>query len=323
MDRRKLRMAVLVCGVVVIMITGRTDAAWTWRVLDDLPGWPSGIDGDNIVGNYSDSNGQHGFLYNGTGWRSLDYPGATSTSIYGISGNNIVGTHLDSRQRAFLYDGTDWVSLSYPGSSWTFTASGVCGGKVVGNYFVDHPPYPGPGYSMHAAYVYDNGTWTTMSPLWGTSVPYPRAISGDTIIGSYYKGLHVEGSVSYTAEHGFVYDGNTCTALDYPGSAQTVLYGISAGTLVGSYEDSGHNWHGFLYDGSSWTAVDYPGGSRTNLYAIDGNRIVGSYWDGTGTRHSFLLTVPEPATWVLVALGGVWASRRRAARSCRTASLQP
>jgi hypothetical protein len=52
-----------------------------------------GISGNNIVGQYWDNSGEHGFLYNGTSWTTLSYPGAVNTYAYGISGNNIVGNY--------------------------------------------------------------------------------------------------------------------------------------------------------------------------------------------------------------------------------------
>jgi hypothetical protein len=52
------------------------------------------IDGSNFVGSYYDnaSDKLHGFIYNGLTWTTLDAPGAFYTYIYGIDGNNIVGT---------------------------------------------------------------------------------------------------------------------------------------------------------------------------------------------------------------------------------------
>jgi len=52
------------------------------------------IDGDIIVGNYTDFSGYtHGFLYNGGEWITLDYPGSLSTTIGGIDGTTLVGTY--------------------------------------------------------------------------------------------------------------------------------------------------------------------------------------------------------------------------------------
>jgi len=42
----------------------------------------------------------------------------------------------------------------------------------------------------------------------------------------------------------------------------------------------------------------------TQAYGISGSSIVGSYSDSSGT-HGFVYTIPEPATLLLFALGGL------------------
>ena len=66
-----------------------------WTLLD-LPGFITGISGDNIVGRYLDASGVHGYLYNGTSWITLDFPGANNTEVWGIDGDKIVGQYSDS-----------------------------------------------------------------------------------------------------------------------------------------------------------------------------------------------------------------------------------
>jgi hypothetical protein len=54
-----------------------------------------GISGNDIVGAYNgfanNHFGEHGFLYDGSGYTILEAPGGTQTWAYGISGGNIVG----------------------------------------------------------------------------------------------------------------------------------------------------------------------------------------------------------------------------------------
>jgi hypothetical protein len=50
-----------------------------------------GIQGSNIVGNYTLGGVTHGFLFDGTNWQTIDYPGASLTSVADIDGNTIVG----------------------------------------------------------------------------------------------------------------------------------------------------------------------------------------------------------------------------------------
>src|SRR4029077_10279077 len=79
--------------------------------------YPRGVSGTNVVGFFVDaSHATHGFLYNGTTYTTLDYPGSTLTQAFGVQGNNIVGEYIDSSQNehGFLYNGTNWMTLDEP-----------------------------------------------------------------------------------------------------------------------------------------------------------------------------------------------------------------
>ncbi len=71
------------------------------------------INGNNIVGDYTDGSGQqHGYLYNGTTWTTLDMPGATATSAEGIYGNDLVGAyHVGSAPEQGSFNGTGVTSV--------------------------------------------------------------------------------------------------------------------------------------------------------------------------------------------------------------------
>ena len=112
--------------------------------------------------------------------------------------------------------------------------------------------------------------------------------------------------------HGFVYDGSSWTALNYPGATSTWILSIDGDNMVGSYEDSSGDTHGLLYDGSNWTTLDYPGMSYTDVYHIDGNNMVGLYEDSSGDWHGFQVTsVPEPSTLLLALIGLALVPRKR------------
>jgi len=169
-------------------------STWTWL---DYPGavdtYAKGIDGNNIVGSYTDSSGEdHGFLYDGVNtWTSLDYPGAISTYASGISGNNIVGDFSDADGwHGFLYDkdAEEWTQLDYPDALETY-ASGVDGNNIVGSYAT---PY---GSVRGFFYDKENDDWISLRfpGAWATDA---FGIDGSNIVGS-YKAVG-------NAEHGFV-----------------------------------------------------------------------------------------------------------------------
>ncbi len=59
------------------------------------------------------------YSFNGTTWKELIYPGATSTIPWELNNLNIVvGQYTDSagKTHAFRFNGTNWVSGDYPGA---------------------------------------------------------------------------------------------------------------------------------------------------------------------------------------------------------------
>jgi hypothetical protein len=207
-------------------------------------------------------------------WITLDYPGATITEAYDISGSNVVGWYMDSLGiHGFLYDGTTWTTLNYPGAAVTII-NGISGSNVVGVY---------QDSSGEHGFLYNGTTWTTLDYP-GAAATEARGISGSNIVGVYgHGGLE---------KHGFLYNGTTWTELYYPGAnGNTYANGISGNKVVGGYYDSSGNGHGFLYDGTTWTTLDYPGALlATETYGINNSRIVGRYKDSEGLHglHGFL-----------------------------------
>jgi len=78
----------------------------------------------------------HSFLFDGTSYTELEYPGATTTWARGINdGGQIVGDYTDSSGRhAFLFDGTSYSTLNY-GTSYTDGFDINNAGQIVGDYF--------------------------------------------------------------------------------------------------------------------------------------------------------------------------------------------
>ena len=61
---------------------------------------------------------------------------------------------------------------------------------------------------------------------------------------------------------------------------------------------------------ATWTTLDPSGAVHTiTAHGIDGDRIVGQYYDGSA-QHGFVYVIPEPATLLLLSLGGVVLRRK-------------
>jgi hypothetical protein len=77
-----------------------------------------------------------GFIYDGTNWTSLNYPGAIDTKAMGVSGEIIVGTYCITDvfdRHSFIYDGINWGTLNFPGAINT-QILGIDGNTIVGYY---------------------------------------------------------------------------------------------------------------------------------------------------------------------------------------------
>ena len=169
-----------------VFLYNMTVQSWTTLAYpSDYPGeysiFTCNISGNNIVGTYSGGS----FLYDGTNWTTLTYPGADCTRAYGISGNSIVGYYQCSYPQGFLYNGTSWTTLTYPGAISTW-ATGIGGNNILGIYWAD---------SEHG-FLYDGTNWTTLDYPGASTVP--SGISGNNIVGYYYYGDY--------RVHGFLYN---------------------------------------------------------------------------------------------------------------------
>jgi hypothetical protein len=177
--------------------------------MQPVSGW-QGIRNGATAGQYliTGTSSSHGLLYegpiSGVGGTSfsVDYPNATTTSVYGpdiVSGNvlRLVGTYKTGSGvvNGFLYQGTtaglansaNYQTIDYPGAQYTYVHS-TMGGLAVGN--ADGPEGNAP-FGTGEAFIYDiaKGTFT--------NVVYPGATS-TTAYGIWYNG-----GTSYTIAGGY------------------------------------------------------------------------------------------------------------------------
>ena len=258
----------------------------TWTTLD-IPGVSLvGIDGSNIIGGSDAPIGQsQGVLYNlsTTSLTTLNYPGAVTTGLYGISGNNIVGGYQNASDQdpsdyfwyyhGCFYNGTTWAAVNMPGALYTWP-NGIDGNNIVGEYY--DASYQGHGFLATIV----NGVmanYTTLD-IPGAKLTDLLDISGNNIIG-YYKDADA-------TNHAFLYNGGLLTDLDYPVEPKT---GIDPNNPGATFK------------------------TKTFLRGIDGDKIVG-YGVDSDSVHGFVYTIPEPTMLSLLALGGLAMLGRRQSR---------
>ena len=236
-----------------------------------------------IVGSYTDSTGQHGFILDGGNFTTIDYPGAQYSYVRGINDSGqIVGSYTDSTgQHGFILDGGNFTTIDYPGG-WLSSVHGINdSGQIVGRY----------ADSGYRGFLFDGGNFTRIhySGALATSL-YDINDSGQ-IVGYYYYPTR--------DRFGLLLNGGNFTTIDYLGAKRTSLYGINnSGQIVGSYDSSGG--HGLLLDGGNFTIIDYPGARRTRLADInDSGQIVGDYYDYYSRQHGFLASPGDPVAKVV------------------------
>lgn len=104
--------------------------------------------------------------------------------------------------------------------------------------------------------------YTTLSAP-GAGWTYAHGISGNNIVGDYYKGM----------DESFLYNGSSYSTLNVASGDFASVWGVDGNNVVGYYNDG--SYHGFLYDGSNFTPLNAPGAGVTFAYGISGNNIVG------------------------------------------------
>ena len=215
-------------------------------------------DSGNVVGSYSNSSGQHGFLYSGGSYLTLNDPLATNgTNANGINAaGQIVGAYIDaSGTHGFVDDGGIYKTLDVPGATST-VANGINDlGQIVGTYS---------NATGSHGFRYSNGTYTTVDDPAGTTGNSVQGINDAGQIVGYYS--------DNTGFHGFLDSGNTFTSLDDPSGIRTAANGIAnTGAIVGTYFDNSNAPHGWLSNESPPPAMLVPAVAvEATMYSVTG-----------------------------------------------------
>ena len=186
---------------------------YTYTTIDD----PSAVtgstvagginDADQIVGNYQDAGGLHGYLLSGGIFTTLnDALGVKGTFATGINDTGqIVGSYIDAggHRHGFIDNGGTYTNVDYPGSTDTFVQGINASGLIVGTYT--------DATSGHHGFIQSGPVFTALDD--------PSATPGNTIArGINASGIVVGIFVNAMGEHGFIYNPNnhTYTTLDDP-----------------------------------------------------------------------------------------------------------
>jgi len=246
-----------------------------------------------IVGQYHNSSGYHGFLYSAGTYTPIDDPLATiSTVAYDINdAGEIVGFYASNATHGFLYDPTKSVNpfttLDFPGANTTTPTKINASGQVVGLIF------DSVGSGEHG-FLYRDHLFS--------AIDAPQATTGTAVGGINASGQIVGSYHTATETNGFLFNPSTgsYTPLIDPVARFTFAEDINdAGQIVGSFREANGHEHGFLYSGGTYTTFDVPNSTLTHAFGINNaGQIVGRYTNASG-QHGFLLTIapnPPPPT---------------------------
>jgi len=274
--RRSLLPAVLSLSLLLSALATAHAASYTFTTIN--PYGFTHAHGINDNGQIVGLSGNHGFLWDGSTFTSIDVPSAIQTHALGLNNNGqIVGYFRDTTGRfhGFLTsDGSTFTTIDADPSAGYNAAFGInTVGEIVGGFI---------SAIEHGFLTSDGATFTTIDVPGATATGACGINTAGKIVGFFNNG---------TGERGFLTsDGSTFIPIDVPGATRTVACGINdKGQIVGWFIDATRT-HGFLKDSSTFTPIDVPGATATGGFRINNSgQIVGYFTDASGD-HGFLAT---------------------------------
>ena len=262
---------------------------------------PSSINASGqVVGSYGINGAiNHGFLYSGGVFTTLDAPGSLPEFPFTIANSiNASGQVAgEGARHSFVYSGGVFTTFDSPG--WRTAPNSInASGQVAGSYYS--------GMDSHG-FVYSGGEFTTLDVpgaklgSWGWGTQVSSINDGGQVAGSYAD--------SSGKTHGFVESGGVFTTLDVPWSPDTMASPWSwspntmansinaSGQVAGSYNATSYGYlHGFVYSGGMFTILNVPGSFETIATGINASaQVAGSYQDASGW-HGFVYSSGEFTT---------------------------
>jgi probable HAF family extracellular repeat protein len=141
---------------------------------------------------------------------------------------------------------------------------------------------PAYSQSQEFGYLYDGGSYTTITPPGSASSQLSGINASGQIVGNY--------KTSGGIRNFFLYSGGSYTNIAPPGSTSSSGGGINdLGQIVGSFDTSGGTTSGFLYSGGSYTTIAPPGSTFSDTGGINASgQIAGWYQTASGSGYGFL-----------------------------------
>ncbi len=239
----------------------------------------------DVVGDYVGNDGfTHGFLLHKGVVTTLDFPGAGDTHAHGVNNSGTVVGYwdvLDSTGAVIAFHGFIWKNgsfsqVDFPGSADTFIQGINTGGDLVGVWDA------GVNSPIGHGFVCSKGHCSSFDiPVAGATLTQGDDINAHGQIAGAW--IDAAGAI-----HGFLKNGNSFTALDFPGAMSTLAWGInSAGLIVGDYQNADGSLHGFLAQPSSGSKPEY-------AYSANLNQITGFNVNLASGALSSPFNVPGP-----------------------------
>jgi hypothetical protein len=290
---------------------GTVHAAYSDPVPFNRPGYTSTqpwdiSDSGTIVGG---SDGE-GFVFEGGVFSSLVHPDATNgTTVTGVADDGtLVGSYwisdgADVWQRGYIYSGGTFTPFDVPGSTGTSIRHVSSNGRYLSGTWSDEGSSFGFAYDLQAAALTTFGASEFSTIVQGVN-------SLGQVTGSFTR-LNPSGG---SASGSFVFDLATSTRTEYfeinglPGPRFRDIN--DSGVITGfvgnqAFVGTPGNWHIFAPPAEESTMIGYG--------LNEAGTLVGYYSNSDNTTSGWISSpVPEPGTWVLMALGlGTLAWRMR------------
>ena len=236
--------------------------------------WGINARGD-VVGEYFDAGGRHGFLLRNGTFTSIDFPGAL-TSARGINpGGDIVGVYRYPSEPPVNAHGFllprhgDFVQVDFPGHTNTIPQRILSDGTILGCRHDNDTMGSMRGITIDRSGPSEIDAFASMN---NGATP-----NGRRIVGLWTNMMTGRGE-------GYVIDDGEFTSFVVPGSTSTAAWDVNPGGEIAGVYSNGTVVHGFVRSGDEYVSIDFPGATATRAFGINARGdVVGSYVIGVRT----------------------------------------